>query len=69
MSEHEEIKLFHKIAEGIRESQRRLFEIKAKLGETVVATDSQGNPCQIPAEEALRRMEAKLKLLQNYGSD
>lgn len=56
MSEQESIILFSKISEGIREAQRRLFERKAKLGETVITADAQGRPCEISAEEALRRL-------------
>lgn len=55
MSEQEEIRLFERIGEGIREAQRRLYERKAKLGENVVVADSDGIPYEIPAEEALRR--------------
>lgn len=57
MSEQESIILFSKISEGIREAQRRLFERKAKLGETVITADAQGRPCEISAEEALRRLK------------
>lgn len=56
MSEQETIILFERIGEGIREAQRRLFERKAKLGETIITADAQGQPCEISAEEALRRM-------------
>ncbi len=56
MSEQETIILFEKIGEGIWEAQRRLFERKAKLGETVISADAQGHPCEISAEEALRRL-------------
>lgn len=56
MSEQESIILFSKINEGIREAQRRLFERKAKLGETIISADAQGKPCEISAEEALRRL-------------
>ncbi|MDE6033066.1 MAG: hypothetical protein K2M09_03565 [Muribaculaceae bacterium] len=55
MSEEEEIRLFERIGEGIREAQRRLYEHEAKLGRNVVVADSDGKPYEIPAEEALRR--------------
>ena len=55
MSEQDEIKLFDRIGDGIREAQRRLYERKAKLGEKVVVADSDGVPYEIPAQEALRR--------------
>lgn len=41
MSEQETIILFEKIGDGIREAQHRLFEHKAKLGETVITADAQ----------------------------
>lgn len=56
MSEQDEIILFERIRENIRETQRKLFERKAKLGEPVVVADANGMPCQISGEEALRRM-------------
>lgn len=59
MSEQEEIKLFERIRENIRQTQRKLFERKAKLGENVVVADSDGMPLIISAEEALRRMSSR----------
>lgn len=58
MSEKEKIELSDKITEGIRMAQRRLFELKVKLCETVVVADSNGQPVTITAEEALRRMNS-----------
>ena len=57
MSEQETIALSRKIDKGIWEAQRRLFERKAKLGETIISADAQGRPCEISAEEALLRLE------------
>lgn len=57
MSEQEEIKLFERIRENIRRTQRRLYERKAKLGESVVVADAEGRPVIIPAAEALRRID------------
>lgn len=54
MSEQEEIKLYDRIRESISEAQRKLVERKAKLGETVVIADSEGQPLEIPASEALK---------------
>ncbi len=56
MSEQEGIKLFKNINDGILEAQRRLFERKAKLGESVIVADSNGMPVEITAEEALKRI-------------
>lgn len=56
MSEQDEINLFNRITEGIREAQRKLFERKAKLGEPVVVAGPDGMPCEITATEALRRL-------------
>lgn len=56
MSEQEEIRLFARIRENIRETQKKLYERKAKLGEYVVVADADGQPVRISAEEALRRL-------------
>lgn len=55
MSELEAKELFNKIETGIREAQRRLYERKAKLGETVIVADANGMPMEISGEEALSR--------------
>lgn len=55
MSEQEEIKLFDRIRENIRDAQRKLFERKAKLGENVVIADENGQPFIVPAAEVLKR--------------
>lgn len=57
MSEQDKIKLADRITAGIIEAQRRLYERKAKLGESVVIADANGQPIIIPAEEALKRMK------------
>ncbi len=54
MSEQEEMMLFQRISEGIQEAQRRLFEKKAKLGESIIIADADGQPIEIPASEALQ---------------
>ena len=55
MSEQEEIKLFERIRENIQHTQRKLFERKAKLCESVVVTDEYGQPVTIKAEDFLKR--------------
>lgn len=55
MSEQEEIKLFERIRENIQQAQRKLFERKAKLGESIVIADENGQPITIKAEEYLKR--------------
>lgn len=57
MSEQDKIILSDKITEGIRKAQKAMLERKAKLGETVVVADSEGNPITITAEEALQRIK------------
>ncbi len=54
MSEKEEIKLFERIRESISNAQKKMIERKAKLGESVVIADADGNPIEISAEEALK---------------
>lgn len=55
MSEQEEIKLFERIRENIQQTQKRLFERKAKLGESVVISDDNGQPIIVPAEDLLKQ--------------
>lgn len=54
MSEQEEIRLYNRIKESISKAQRKMVERKAKLGETVVIADADGNPIEIAASEALK---------------
>lgn len=60
MSEQEKIELSHRIINGIRKAQRELFERKAKLGESVVIADQDGNPVVVPAEVVLKRMNGEI---------
>lgn len=62
MSELEAKEFFNKIETGIREAQRRLYERKAKLGETVIVADSNGMPMEISGEEALSRFYKSMNL-------
>ena len=55
MSEQEEIMLFERIRENIRETQRKLFERKAKLGESIVIADENGQPVTVKAEDFIKR--------------
>lgn len=54
MSEQEEIKLFERIRENIQQAQRKLFERKAKLGESLVVADENGQPITVKAEDYLK---------------
>lgn len=55
MSEQEEIKLFERIRKNIQQAQRELFERKAKLGESIVIADENGQHVIIKAEDYLKR--------------
>lgn len=55
MSDQDKINLSDKITEGIRKAQKKLFERKAKLGESVVVTDEYGQPVTVKAEDFLKR--------------
>ncbi len=55
MSEQEEIKLFERIRKNIQQAQRELFERKAKLGESIVIADDNGQPVIVKAEDYLKR--------------
>lgn len=57
MSEQEEIKLFDRIKINIRQTQRALFERKAKLGEPVAVADNHGLPLIVTAQDALKRLD------------
>ena len=59
MSEQEEIKLFDRIRDNIANAQRMMLIRKAKLGETVVIADVDGQSVEISAEEALRFYDKK----------
>lgn len=54
MSKQEEIKLFERIRENIQQTQKKLFERKAKLGEYVVIADENGKPVTVKAEDLLK---------------
>lgn len=57
MTEPEEIELFERIVENIRQAQRKLFERKAKLGEDIVIADENGQPLVIKAEDYLKQID------------
>lgn len=58
MSEEDKI-MSRCILDGIRKAQRLMLERKAKLGESVVYADADGNPYVISAAEALARLKNK----------
>ncbi len=55
MSDQDKINLADKITEGILNAQKALFERKAKLGESIVIADENGQPITIKAEDYLKR--------------
>lgn len=61
MSEQEEIELFERIVENIRQAQRKLFERKAKLGEDIVIADENGQPLIIKAEDYLKQINGNME--------
>lgn len=61
MSEQEEIKLFERIRESISAAQRKMVERKARLGETIVIADADGQPIEIPASEGLKLYQTNRK--------
>lgn len=54
MSEQEKIDLYTRLGDAMKRSTLAMLERKAKLGETVIIADADGNPIEIPASEALR---------------
>ena len=59
MSENERVNLFISIKEGLAKATRQMLERKAKLGESVVISDSNGKPVTISAEKALELLNTK----------
>lgn len=55
MSDQDKINLADRITEGILNAQKALFERKAKLGESIVIADENGQPITIKAEDFLKR--------------
>lgn len=55
MSDQDKINLSDRITEGILNAQKALFERKAKLGESIVIADENGQPITIKAEDFLKR--------------
>lgn len=46
--------MFERIRDNIRQAQKTLFERKAKLGESIVIADENGNPIVVKAEDYLK---------------
>lgn len=42
-----------RLSEAMKRSTKAMLERKAKLGETVVIADADGNPIEVSAEDAL----------------
>lgn len=59
MSEKEEIKLFEKISDGLKQSYEALLRRKAALGQDMVIADADGQPKVVAAKELL---EGKVKV-------
>ena len=53
MSEQEELKLFEKINEGLKQSYENLLRRKAALGQDMVIADEHGQPLIVPASVLL----------------
>ena len=52
MSEKDKLNQRNILNEALKESFRKMLELKKKLGQPVVTSDSEGNPIVISAEEA-----------------
>lgn len=57
MTEQEKINLYKRLSDAMRRSTQTMLERKAKLGESVVIADSDGNPVTISAEKALQILQ------------
>lgn len=56
MSEQDKINQRNILNDALKESFRKMLEIKKKLGQPIVTTDGHGNPIVITAEEAEKRV-------------
>lgn len=61
MSEQEELKMFEKITEGLKQSYENLLRRKAALGQDMVFADANGLPRIVPAKDALAEYLEKTK--------
>lgn len=52
MSDKDKLKQRNILNEALKESFRKMLELKKKLGQPIVTSDSEGNPMVITAEEA-----------------
>ncbi|ROT02636.1 hypothetical protein [Lepagella muris] len=52
MSEQDKLNQREILNKALKESFRKMLELKKKLGQSVVTTDGNGNPVIITAEEA-----------------
>ena len=52
MSEKDKLNQRNILNEALKESFRKMLELKMKLGQPIVTSDSEGNPIVISAEEA-----------------
>ena len=61
MSEQEEIRLFDKISNGLKQSYETLLKRKAALGQDMVIADAYGQPVVVPAADLLAKREEKIR--------
>ena len=61
MSEQEEIRLFDKISNGLKQSYETLLKRKAAIGKDMVIADASGQPVVVPAADLLAKREEKNK--------
>lgn len=59
MSEQERLNLHKNLMKAMAQSTKRMLERKIKLGERVVIADSNGQPLNVSAEEALRIFQSR----------
>jgi len=61
MPEQEEIRLFDKISNGLKQSYETLLKRKAALGQDMVIADASGQPVVVPAADLLAKREEKIR--------
>ena len=59
MSEQDKLNQREILNKALKESFRKMLELKKKLGQSVVTTDGNGNPVIITAEEAEKLVDRK----------
>lgn len=59
MSKEEQLEMREILNKALKESYKKMIDLKKKLGQTVIITDNNGRPVEVSAEEAGRIAQVK----------